>query len=166
MAGRSSASPQSRLGVDSEDVVAAEEGGESVYYWYGEDRSNGYWGSPGVAVYRSTDLMNWTNKGTAMRAVASDSELTEPYFDALYDTVGDDGSVDQARVDEVGYYLNTTQADDQTAIFERPKVLYNERDDTWVMWWHADGRMTPGGAPTPARLPRSRWPTAPPGRSA
>ncbi|PWD51366.1 hypothetical protein C8046_12535 [Serinibacter arcticus] len=127
-------------------TVTVQEAGETVHYWYGEDRSNGYWGSPGVAVYRSTDLMNWTNEGTAMRSVSARDELTEPYFDDLYGTLDASGQPDDARIDELNFHLNTTQAEDYTAIFERPKVLYNDATDEWVMWWHSDGRITPGGS--------------------
>lgn len=127
-------------------IVTVEEDGETVHYWYGEDRTNGYWNSPGVGVYRSTDLVNWTNMGTALRSVAAKSELTEPYFDALYDTVDDAGDPRTARIDELNFHLNTTQAEDYTAIFERPKVLYNAKNDQWVMWWHSDGRTQPGGS--------------------
>lgn len=127
-------------------IVTVEEEGQTVHYWYGEDRTNGYWNSPGVGVYRSTDLVNWTNLGTALRSVASKNELTEPYFDELYDTVDDAGDPRTDRIDEINFHLNTTQAEDYTAIFERPKVLYNAKNDQWVMWWHSDGRTQPGGS--------------------
>ena len=48
-----------------------------AYYWYGEDRSNGYDNSPGVHAYMSTDLYNWTDLGVALRAVTSKSQLTD-----------------------------------------------------------------------------------------
>jgi chitodextrinase len=134
------------LGVDASDIVTAEEDGQTVYFWYGEDRSRGYYGSPGVAVYRSTDTYNWTFESIALRSVSSASDLTRPYFDALYDTVREDGQPDAERIAQLDYYLNTTQSAEYTAIFERPKVLYNEKNGTWVMWWHADGRTTPGGS--------------------
>ena len=127
-------------------TVTVEENGETVHYWYGEDRSFGYWGSPGVAVYRSTDLLNWTNEGTAMRSVTTRAQLTEPYFDDLYGTLDALGQPDDERIDELNFHLNTTQAEDYTTIFERPKVLYNDATDQWVMWWHSDGRITPGGS--------------------
>ena len=25
-------------------------------------------------------------------------------------------------------------------------MLYNDETDKWVMWWHSDGRITPGGS--------------------
>lgn len=140
------------LGVDEAGIVTATEDGAPVYYWYGEDRSNGYYNSPGVSVYRSTDTLNWTNEGVAMRSVTSREDLQSEYFDALYDTVDDAGAPITATIDELFYYLNVSQfeADGTTpriqAIFERPKVLYNAQTHKWVMWWHADGSTSPGGS--------------------
>ncbi|PPH84402.1 discoidin domain-containing protein [Rathayibacter sp. AY1D5] len=127
-------------------IVTVEEGGQQVQYWYGEDRTKGYWNSPGVAVYRSTDGHNWENKGTALRSVSAPADLEAPYFDALYDTVDDSGAPRADRIAELDYHLDTTQASPNTAIFERPKVLFNEKTGKWVMWWHSDGRTTPGGS--------------------
>ena len=140
------------LGVDEAGMITTTEDGAPVYYWYGEDRSNGYYDSPGVSVYRSTDTLNWTNEGVAMRSVTSKADLESEYFDALYDTVDDDGAPITATVDKLFYYLNVSQfeADGTTpriqAIFERPKVLYNAQTQKWVMWWHADGSTSPGGS--------------------
>jgi len=127
-------------------VVTTEENGETVYYWYGEDRTNGYWNSPGVSVYRSTDAMNWTNLGNALRSISTRDELLTPYFDDLYDTVDDDGAERTEKVDALAYHLNSTRESDDTAIFERPKVMHNDKTGKWVMWWHADGRIEPGGS--------------------
>ena len=140
------------LGVESDEITAGEEDGRAVYYWYGEDRSNGYYNSPGVAVYKSYDSRNWTNEGVALRSITSKSELESEYFDALYDTVDDAGNPNTATIDELYYYLNVSQfeADGTTpriqAIFERPKALYNASTQKWVMWWHADGSISPGGS--------------------
>ena len=127
-------------------IVTTEENGQTVYYWYGEDRTNGYWNSPGVAVYRSTDAMNWENLGTALRSISSRDDLLNPYFESLYDTVDENGQPREDRIDALAYHLNTQQASDATAIFERPKVLHNDKTGKWVMWWHADGRIEPGGS--------------------
>lgn len=127
-------------------VVTTEENGQTVYYWYGEDRTKGYYNSPGVAVYRSTDAKNWTNLGDALRSISQRSDLLQPYFDDLYDTVDDNGAERTAKVDALAYHLNSTEKSDYTAIFERPKVLHNEKTGKWVMWWHADGRIEPGGS--------------------
>lgn len=140
------------LGVESEQITTGEESGRPVYYWYGEDRSNGYYNSPGVAVYKSYDSLNWSNEGVALRSITSKAELESDYFDALYDTVDDAGNPNTATIDELYYYLNVSQfeADGTTpriqAIFERPKALYNAATQKWVMWWHADGSITPGGS--------------------
>ena len=128
-------------------IVTVQENGEDVYYWYGEDRTNGYFGSPGVSVYRSTDTLNWENLGTALRGISDPAELTtDPYFVDLYDTLAEDGSPRTDLVNSLSYHLNTTQSYDYSAIFERPKVLYNATTDQWVMWWHADGRTSANGS--------------------
>src|SRR6478752_2684605 len=127
-------------------IVTTEENGETVYYWYGEDRTNGYYGSPGVSVYRSTDTRNWENLGTALRGVSSSAQLTtDPYFVDLYGTLDGAGQPRTDLVQSLSYYLNTDQNWTYTAIFERPKVLYNAQTAKWVMWWHADGRTMTGG---------------------
>ncbi|WP_314456629.1 discoidin domain-containing protein [uncultured Microbacterium sp.] len=127
-------------------VVTTEENGQTVYYWYGEDRTNGYWNSPGVAVYRSTDAKNWTNLGDALRSISTRDDLLTPYFEDLYDTLDENGQPRTEKIDALAYHLNSTRESDYTAIFERPKVLHNEKTGQWVMWWHADGRTEPGGS--------------------
>jgi hypothetical protein len=134
------------LGVAGGDVVTGSEEGRTVYYWYGEDRSNGYYGSPGVHAYKSYDTLNWQDQGVVMRSVSAASELESEYFDALYDTVDDDGQPRADRIAELAYHLDTNDAADLTTIFERPKVLYNESTGKWVLWWHSDGQTTPGGS--------------------
>ncbi len=122
--------------MDPDAIVGGtEDDGTPVYYWYGEDRSNDYYNHPGVAVYSSTDTFNWKNEGVALRSVTSREELTGDYFDALYDTVDANGSTRDDVVDELFFHLNTDGTTGKlTAIFERPKVLYNAADDTSVMW--------------------------------
>lgn len=134
------------LGVDGGDVVTGAEDGRAVYYWYGEDRSNGYYGSPGVHAYKSYDTLNWTDQGIVLRSVSDAAELETEYFDALYDTVDDDGQPRADRIATLNYHLNTSDAADLTTIFERPKALYNESTGKWVLWWHSDGQTTPGGS--------------------
>lgn len=48
---------------------------EGVYYWYGEDNSEGYLNTVGVSCYSSTDLYNWKNAGTALKAEDMPEEL-------------------------------------------------------------------------------------------
>ena len=134
------------LGVEGGDVVAGSEQGRTVYYWYGEDRSSGYYGSPGVHAYKSYDTLNWTDEGIVLRSVSSAAELEDDYFDALYDTVDESGQPRTDRIAELNYHLNTADAADYTTIFERPKVLHNESTGKWVLWWHSDGQTSPGGS--------------------
>ena len=134
------------LGVEGGDVVTGAEDGRTVYYWYGEDRSNGYYGSPGVHAYKSYDTLNWTDEGIVLRSVSDASEFETDYFDALYDTVDDAGQPRTDRIAELNHHLNTSDAAEYTTIFERPKALYNESTGKWVLWWHSDGQTTPGGS--------------------
>lgn len=130
-----------------------------AYYWYGEDRSNGYDNSPGVHAYMSKDLYNWTDLGVALRAVTSKAQLTDKtnadyaYFDKAYNLTKDDGTVDTAKADAIFPYLNTNpdqdgdgKKDSVQGIFERPKIIYNEKNKQYVLWWHSDGSTTPGGS--------------------
>ena len=134
------------LEVDASGVVAGEEAGRTVYYWYGEDRSNGYYGSPGVHAYKSYDTRNWIDEGVVLRSVSDAAELETDYFDGLYDTVDDEGRPRAERIAELDYHLNTSDAAAYTTIFERPKVLHNTQTGQWVLWWHSDGQTTPGGS--------------------
>ncbi len=40
--------------------------GKTVYLWYGEDKTNNTRPVDGVKCYVSTDLYNWTDKGTVL----------------------------------------------------------------------------------------------------
>ena len=68
----------SQLGIEADEVTAGEEDGRTVYYWYGEDRSNCYYNSPGVSVYKSYDTFNWSNEGVALRSVTSRAAVRNP----------------------------------------------------------------------------------------
>lgn len=110
--------------------------GRTIYYLYGEDRSNGYKSSPGVHAYSSYDLYNWKDEGVALKAMSNaDQFTTDPYFQNLY------GSYTAEQKTAVYRDLGTVQNDPNVnpAILERPKVIYNEATGKWVMWVHADG---------------------------
>ncbi|GAA1829545.1 family 43 glycosylhydrolase [Agromyces salentinus] len=115
-------------------VPSTDAEGETIYYLYGEDRTNGYHSAPGVHVYSSRDLTNWTDEGLALRALSSRAQFDEPYFEALY------GDYTQAQKDAVYRDLGTTPVPGVTPpIIERPKVIFNESTGKWVMWAHMDG---------------------------
>ncbi|MGX5695671.1 family 43 glycosylhydrolase [Agromyces soli] len=115
-------------------VPSTDDEGKTVYYLYGEDRTNGYHSSPGVHVYSSYDLYNWKDEGVALRSLASTAQFDEPYFQALY------GDYTQAQKDAVYRDLGTVPVAGVTPpIIERPKVIHNEVTGKWVMWAHMDG---------------------------
>jgi O-glycosyl hydrolase len=115
-------------------VPSTDDEGNTIYYLYGEDRTYGYHSAPGVHVYSSYDLYNWTDRGVALRALSSEAQFDEPYFEALY------GDYTQAQKDAVYRDLGTVPVPGVTPpIIERPKVIYNESTGKWVMWAHMDG---------------------------
>ncbi|WP_160724309.1 family 43 glycosylhydrolase [Bacillus sp. USDA818B3_A] len=99
------------------------------YYWYGEDKTNGYLPARGVRVYSSTDLYNWKDEGLALTAIESIGQFeTDPLISKLYE-----GRQDKADI------LNDIGTD---RVIERPKVIYNEKTKKYVMWMHTDGPST------------------------
>ena len=126
--------------------------GETKWWWYGEDKSLGYRG--GVRAYSSDDLYNWTFEGVVLETMQSKDELeTNPYFSELY------ADYDDEQKELVYQTVNKT-----TSVIERPKVIYNEKNDQYVMWFHADGPITEGGsnyAVSSAGLAVSDSPTGP-----
>lgn len=103
--------------------------GETVtkWWWVGEDKTQGAHG--GICAYSSNDLYNWHNEGIVMRNVRSREQLDEEdYFKSLY------ADCTPQEKDHIFECLNA-----QTAIIERPKMIYNAKTDMYVMWFHADG---------------------------
>jgi hypothetical protein len=117
-------------------VPSKDADGRTLYYWYGEDRWNGYSASRGVHVYSSYDLYNWHDEGLALQAMSAPGQFEDDaYFAELY--------ADYTAEQKAAVYrdLGTVQTDPNVnaAILERPKVIYNESTDQWVLWVHADG---------------------------
>ncbi len=136
--------------------------GVTKYYWYGEDKTNGYRPVVGVHLYTSTDLYNWTDEGVVLKSIpVSDEEYgtdqddgyvadlsifeDDEYFSNLYgDYAGleaDNTSLYSSKLEEVYWNL----AEDRCVI-ERPKVIYNDTTGKYVMWFHADGRTPASSA--------------------
>jgi hypothetical protein len=131
-------------------VPATDDGGRRIWYWYGEDRSNGYYDSPGVHVYSSYDLYNWKNDGLALRAMNSPDQFeNDKYFSKLY------GNYTAAQKEIVWRDLSTnsvrTDGWARPSILERPKVIYNKATGKWIMWVHSDGPSSPTSTSTYAR---------------
>ncbi len=102
--------------------------GTEKWWWVGEDKTTGSH-SNGISAYSSDDLYNWTFEGYVMRSVPNREALdTDPYFTALY------GDLTEEEKDYVYLCINK-----DTAIIERPKMIYNEATEKYIIWFHADG---------------------------
>ena len=96
------------------------------YVWVGEDKSSGHLGND-VAVYTSDDLYHWEFQGDVFRAVESREQLDEDsYFQELYQDHTSD------ELDEIYNCIN------KNTVIERPKLLYNHKNDNYVLWFHSD----------------------------
>ena len=133
-----------------------------TYYWYGEDKTNGYRPVEGVHLYTSKDLYNWDDQGVVLRSIpvseadygkdqedgyTADLSIFEDdeYFAELY---GDYAGKDSDYPDLYSSKLEETYwnlANDR-CVMERPKVIYNESTGKYVMWFHADGRTPQSNA--------------------
>ena len=100
---------------------------EDKYVWVGEDKTNGSRGDP-VSLYWSDDLYNWHAGGNVLRSIENRADLDDnPYFSSLY------ASYTKEEKDNVFKVLN------KDAVIERPKIIYNRKNDNYVIWFHSDG---------------------------
>lgn len=90
------------------------EGNDGKYYWYGEDNKVAYALHTGVSCYSTEDFVTWTYEGLAFNAF--DSETNAKFTDEF---MTDPIKGTQGRI-------------------ERPKVIYNAKNDTYVMWMHLE----------------------------
>lgn len=108
------------------DPATGEIQGEK-WWWVGEDKTAGAHG--GICAYSSEDLYNWHFEGLVMRNVKSREELeTDSYFQELY------GGLSGEELNHIYECLSA-----ETAIIERPKLIFNEKTKQYVLWFHADG---------------------------
>jgi len=109
-------------------MLVFRENGQDVYYWYGEDKTHGYRPLTGVHAYKSADLILWKDCGVVLHALESADDFDQPGFCEVY---GELDNREKARL--------FTDLDKNTAVMERPKVIYNAKNNNYVMWFHADG---------------------------
>jgi hypothetical protein len=111
--------------------------GRTIYYWYGEDRTQGYQPMAGLHSYSSYDLYNWKDQGLVLKTAESRAQLdTDPYFTALY------ADYTKHEKDAVFRDLDSKgvgNAVGRAIVLERPKVMYNESTGRWILWVHTDG---------------------------
>ena len=148
------------------DGDGAAEGG---WIWYGEDKTRDGKPIDGVRCYTSPDLYNWTDRGTVLSVhemipakLTDDGSGIEDDLDALEtlkewakmsepaeDVTQED--IDMAK-EFVEAYRNADGTYDEEnlelafrnlysgyCIVERPKMLYNESTDQYVLIFHSDG---------------------------
>lgn len=106
-----------------------------TYYWYGEDKSSGL-APTGVHMYSSKDLYNWTDGGVALKTLNSMDDFNQEPYKTLYSGYTDSQKKEVFRA-----------LDKNTAVVERPKVIYNAKSKQYVMWFHADGPLNDGDGP-------------------
>lgn len=110
--------------------------GETKYYWIGEDKTNDYRPCAGIHMYTSTDLYNWKDEGLVLKTMTSmDQFETDDYFKALYGDL-------KTEAEKKAIYTDLWQGEysDEGCVIERPKMLYNEKTNKYVIWFHADGQ--------------------------
>lgn len=118
-------------------LPAIDDHGRRMWYWYGEDRSNGYHDSPGIHVYSSSDLYTWNDCGLALRNMTSYDQFdSDIYFGRLYRAYSHEQRAAVWR--DLSTYEDPGSSR-TPAVLERPKVIHNKRTGQWVMWVHADG---------------------------
>ena len=104
----------------------------SKFYWIGEDKTNDYKPCPGIHMYSSTDLYNWSDEGLVLKTMQSESDLSEEYFYNLYGNL--------PAETQYAIYEDLWQGDgNDGCVIERPKMLYNSKTKKYVIWFHADG---------------------------
>lgn len=116
-----------------------------TYYWVGEDKTYDYRPCPGVHMYSSKDLYNWTDEGLVLKTMADASDFNKDYFSSLYGTLAEDGSLTEYQQ---SVYNDLWQGDGSSGcVIERPKMLYNEATGKYILFFHADG-STPNSTGT------------------
>ncbi|WP_027295355.1 family 43 glycosylhydrolase [Robinsoniella sp. KNHs210] len=104
--------------------------GKTKWYWIGEDKTNDYRPVGGIHMYSSDDLYNWKDEGIVLRTMEDPEQFeSDAYFRELY------GNESQEQKDAVFVDL-----DKNNCVMERPKMIYNDQTNKYVIWFHADGR--------------------------
>ncbi|MBR5635757.1 MAG: family 43 glycosylhydrolase [Pseudobutyrivibrio sp.] len=110
--------------------------GVTKYYWIGEDKTNDYRPCPGVHLYSSEDLYNWTDEGLVLRTMTSESDFDNEYFKALYGGRNNGELSEKQKAIYTDLWAGSSNAG---CVIERPKMLYNEKTGKYVLFFHADG---------------------------
>lgn len=110
--------------------------GKTKWYWIGEDKTNDYRPCPGIHMYTSEDLYNWTDEGVVLKTAKTYEEFqTDKYFTDLYGDL-------KTEEEKKAVFTDIWQGEnaDEGCVIERPKMLYNDKTGKYVIWFHADGQ--------------------------
>lgn len=150
------------LDLDGDDTA---EGG---WIWYGEDKTRNGKPIDGIRCYTSSDLLNWTDRGTVfathdlvpdkLNSTQNGVELNTENLDTLKqwaEMTTPSETVTQEQIDMAKDFLAAYKTEDGYdeknlekafkylysgyCIVERPKMLYNESTKKYVLVWHVDG---------------------------
>ncbi len=100
---------------------------DAYFYWFGENRT----GNIRVSCYRSEDLEHWEHRNDVLR---TDSEKAEHYIRTDRHMIHEFAGKSGEGTVSVGCNI------------ERPKVLYNKKNDNYVMWMHYENGRNYGDA--------------------
>ncbi len=110
--------------------------GKTKWYWIGEDKTNDYRPCPGIHMYTSEDLYNWTDEGVVLKTAKTFEEFkTDKYFTDLY---GDLKTEEEQKAIFTDIWQG--ESSEEGCVIERPKMLYNDKTGKYVIWFHADGQ--------------------------
>lgn len=119
---------------NGDEQIQADE--KEFWYWIGEDKTNDYRPCPGIRAYISQDLYNWVDCGDVLKTVPNwDTFTTDNYFTDLY---GDLSEAQQKTV--YGDLWTNNNSSSSGCVMERPKMIYNDKNQEYVIWFHADGQ--------------------------
>lgn len=102
----------SKISAHGGQVIEA----DGKYYWYGEDNKVSYQLKTGVSCYSTEDFREWTYEGLAFNVFTQSVPENEKFTDEF---LTDKIKGTQGRI-------------------ERPKVVYNAKNDNYVMWMHLE----------------------------
>lgn len=157
--------------MPASDQAFDKNGDGKLWVWCGEDKTNGLLPS-GVHIYYSDDLYNWVDKGLGFSTYNDEADFKEKCKDknSVYgkyynvDAISQDedfkniyGEDFKAFADDSANYNMSSPQDaldnvkydlsvGDSAVYERPKMIFNEQTRRWVIWYHADGPIR--GNPT------------------
>lgn len=102
--------------------------GKTVYLWYGEDKTNDTRPVDGVRCYVSTDLYNWSDRGTVLYTQDSILPVEESADKAITSSVGADGEGTTQSYNAMQVSLSNLDALKEVGTWTEPQDGMSESD--------------------------------------